>query len=405
MHATIVDKPADDCFARGFEVEGDDDDLMQDELDRLSVASTYADAVRWARLFGASVIMLLAKDGGELTDPLNLNSLDTIEDLIIYDNRHIKPTDVLYTDPESIMYGKPELFRIMPPGGNQFEVHETRLIPFTGEPSPKSISSKTNVWWLGKSALDYCSQDIIRLERALTWTERLLERKQQGIYQMEGLGDMFANNLDHIVQKRIALVDHVRCILSSVVVDKTDDYDIKNLGLDNVQNVLNEFEVQVCASSQMPSVILFGKSASSLNATGAGELEIYYSLVGRIQSRVVKPALEKLISILWLQKALKSKIPDKWHIEFEPLWVPPEKEQAEVKQLEAAAKSAEVTMLLTLMDAGILAPEEVRKIVINRYADEFEFDENALPTTGLDEDYSTSVGEGDTSENLNEAEN
>ena len=205
---------------------------------------------------------------------------------------------------------------------------------------------------------------------------------------MEGLGDMFANNLDHIVQKRIALVDHVRCILSSVVVDATDDYDIKNLGLDNVSNILNEFEVQVCASSQMPSVILFGKSASSLNATGAGELETYYSLVGRIQTRTVKPALEKLVSVLWLQKALKSKIPDKWSIVFEPLWIPPEKEQPEVKQLDATAKSTEVTMLLTLMDAGILMPEEVRKIVINRYADEFEFDENALPTTGGDEDYS-----------------
>lgn len=397
---TIIDKPADDCFARGFVVVGDDDDLLQDELDRLSVNSTYSDAVRWARLFGAAVILMVVKDGGALDTPLNLDSVDTVEDLVVYDNRHIKPTDQLYTDPQNVMYGKPELFRIHPPGGDEFLCHETRLIPFSGEPLPKSTAKSTNVWWLGKSALDYCATDIARLERAYEWTERLLERKQQGIYRMEGLGEMFAAEQDHIVSKRIAMVDHVRSTLSSVVVDMHDEYTVLNLGLDNVQSVLMEFEIAVCASTQMPSVILFGKSATTLNATGAGELEIYYSLVGRLQHRVVKPALERLISVLWLQKSLKSKIPDKWYIEFNPLWVPPDKEVAEVKQLEASAMSAEVTMLLTLLDAGILMPEEVRKIIINRY-EEFEFDENADLSLGGDEDYSASVGgneEDDTSD-------
>lgn len=390
---TIVDRPADDCFARGFEIDGDDDDIMSDEMDRLSVSSTYSDAIRWARLFGGSAILMIVKDGGTLEDELNLNNIDTVEDLKVYDSRHIKPTDVLYTNPTNVMYGKPQLFRITPPGKDAFLVHETRLIPFAGDPIPISANIRSMVWWQGKSALDCCANSILRLERAFNWSERLLERKQQGIYKMEGLGDMFARKQDDIVRKRIALVDHVRNILSSVVVDATDDYTIQNLGLDGLQVLLAEFEVAVCADSQFPSVILFGKSASSLNATGAGDLENFYGLVNRIRMRVAKPALERLISVLWLQNSIEGAIPDNWTITFAELWVPPDKEVADTELVKAQARTAEVTMLLQLMDAGILLPEEVRKIIIEKYSDDYDLPDNPT-SSGWDASYARSVGGG-----------
>jgi uncharacterized protein len=389
--ATIVDRPSDDCFAKGFEIEGDDDDLMEDELNRLSVEATCADALRWARLFGASAIAVMAKDGGDWSEPLNLDTLDVVEDLIVYDNRHIKPTDRLYTDPTNPMFGKPEWFRINPPGGESFDIHETRLIPFAGEPMPKSIQHRSSVWWLGKSVLDSCRSDLDRYDDALKWTAKLLERKQQGIYKMEGLGELFAQNMDELVAKRINNIDLVRNNLNSIVVDGADDYTVENLGLDNLQNVLMEFETAICASSQMPATILFGKSASSLNATGSGELEGYYGLVHRIQTRVAEPGLERLVAILWMQRELKSKIPDDWEIEWEPLWEPTALEQAQTDFQEAQAASTTVTMFVSLMDAGILLPEEVRKIVIDKYASDYDLPDKPA-SLGGDAPYARSTG-------------
>lgn len=393
---TIVDRPADDCFASGLEIEGDDDGLMFEEYDRLSVLATFSDAVRWARLFGASCILILAKDGGEWHDPLNLDTLDIVEDLQIFDLRHIKPADLLYTDPTDPKFGKPQLYNVNPPGGVTFRVHESRVLPITGEPLP-IVSNKSNVWWLGRPALAACWDDIARYQQGLYWTNKLLERKQQSIYSMEGLGELFAQGLDAIVSKRINLVDMVRNNLNSVVVDKQDGYTIENLGLDNVQNVLMEYQVAICASSRFPSVLLFGKSATTLNASGAGELEQYYGMVGLIQSRIASPALEQLTSILWLQKHLKSKIPDTWEIKFNPLWKPSAKEQADTELVSAQAKSTEVSMLLTLVDAGIMMPEEARTIVINKYP-EFEFAATPARSMGGDKEYAESVGGDDETE-------
>src|SRR5437868_3353885 len=50
----IIDKPSDDCFQQGLEVEGDDSGTMEDEFDRLSVYTKMSDAVRWARLYGGA---------------------------------------------------------------------------------------------------------------------------------------------------------------------------------------------------------------------------------------------------------------------------------------------------------------------------------------------------------------
>ena len=81
----IIDRPSDDSIQKGVKIEGDDDSLMNDEYDRLQVMAHLANALRWSRLLGGAVILLIAKDGGELYEPLDLNNLDTIEEIRVYD--------------------------------------------------------------------------------------------------------------------------------------------------------------------------------------------------------------------------------------------------------------------------------------------------------------------------------
>src|SRR5580765_7941874 len=68
----IIDRPSDDAVQRGVDIEGDDDKLMNDEYDRLQVMAKLANALRWSRLLGGAVFLLIAKDGGDLNEPLNL---------------------------------------------------------------------------------------------------------------------------------------------------------------------------------------------------------------------------------------------------------------------------------------------------------------------------------------------
>lgn len=370
----IVDKPSDDAFQRGIEVENDDDELMCNEYERLLVLTRMADAVRWSRLYGGSALILIAQDGGELTDPLNLDTLDRINEIRIYDITCIQGTDRTYQDESNPdTFGKMEFYNVLPPQGNAFVIHETRLIPVSGDALPPNIAHYNRINWAGRSVLECCSKDISRYEQGLDWTLRLLERKQQPVYQMAGLGEMFAQGDDPMVTKRVNMVDQVRGNLNTVVVDKDDTYEIKSPGMDGVQQALDTFSIALCASAKMQNTILFGKSTTGLNATGSGDLEAHYTMVAHIQEVIARPALEKLTSILWCQKDLRSKIPDDWHIKFNPLWVPSAQEKAQTDFVTAQAKGQEVTALTTLMNEQIMTAEEVREVIIEEFYDEYGF--------------------------------
>ena len=390
----IIDRPADDSVQKGIEIEGDDDSLMSDEYDRLQVMAHMADALRWSRLVGGAVILLIARDGKEINEPLDLNNLDTIEELRVYDALTIRATNKYYeniTDPTT--YGKIEYYEIIPPGVNAVEVHETRLILMGGEPVPTRYGSANPMMvklpWIGRSVLESCLVDILRYQQGLEWSLRLLERKQQAVYNMSGLGEMFNAGDDKIVQARINLVDTVRGNLNTVVVDKDDTYTIQTADMGGIDSTLKAYQIALCASSNMPIMILFGEQAAGLSNTGAGNLESYYGMVSHIQNVIARPVLEKLTSILWVQKSLAGKIPDKWKIEFNPLWIATDLEVAQTELAENQAHSAEVTMLISLMAEGILSPEEVRSIIVEKYS-EYDFPDG-LPSIEGDVGYAQNV--------------
>jgi len=387
----IIDRPSDDCFQRGIDIEGDEDSMIFDEFDRLSVYTRMSDCVRWSRLYGGSAILVIVKDGGELDTPLNYNEIDQVIELKVYDLTCIKATDIYYSDPtDLIKFGQVEFYDIQAPGVATFRVHDSRLIFMSGEPTPMKQIVRQGLSFAGRSVLEGCLDDLSRYDQALQWTLRLLERKQQGIYGMEGLGDLFAQKADDLVTKRINLVDLVRGNLNSVVIDKNDNYTIENLGLDGVQSVIQEYQTALSASSNIPVVILFGKSTTGLNSTGAGDLESYYGMVSHIQQVIAKPVMEKIVALLYIQRTFTDKIPDKWKICFNPLWVPSEAEQATTNLANQQANAAEMTMLTSLQNAGVIAPEEIRKIFVNKY-DEYNFPEEIPDTAVSAMDYAAGI--------------
>lgn len=390
----IIDRPADDCFMRGVEIEGDDDNVMSDEFDRLAVLTRMSDAVRWSRLFGGSVLLLIARDGGDFIDPLNLDALDRVEEIRVLDVTVIKPTSKYYPDDDEEHRGQLEFYNITVAGQESFEVHETRLIPMGGEPVPAGAIYQHSLSWAGRPVLEGCLNDLARYGQALEWSLRLLERKQQAVYNMEGLGEMLADKDDDLVTHRINMVDMVRGILNSVVIDKDDTYTIQNLGLDGIKDILGEYQTALCSSSGVAKIILFGETVGGLNSSGGSNLESHFAMVSHISETIARPTFEKLISILWLQKDLKSKIPDKWKLEFNPLWQPTEKEEADTEYVEAQANNMEVTMLLQLMNNSIITPEEVRKIVVTKYND-YDFPDEIPDGVKQNIDYAEGVDPAD----------
>lgn len=376
LAARIVDMPADAAISRSLHIEGDEESVIFAELERLSVLPALADMVRWSRLFGGSALVLVTDDGGRLNEPLNVNRMQRINEIRVFDLTQIQPTEKRYLDPTQTNYGRFETYRINIGAvsgqlDNQVEVHETRLLFMGGDPLPERL--KNGVHWVGRSVTKTVFGKIRQYQNALAWSALILQRKQQAIHKMKGLAQAIDHGLESQVRERINLVERARSMLNGVAVDSEDDYTISQSDLGGVVDVLDEFKVAISADCHIPVAILFGQSAKGMNATGENDLESYYDLIEGIQQHKMKPVLEQLIELVLRQKHVQ--FFEDWEIQFPSLNTPSDKEQAETRKANADAAKAESARLIELVDAGVLSAEEVRTQV----AEEFDISPNKMP--------------------------
>ncbi|WP_258129229.1 phage portal protein [Achromobacter anxifer] len=358
LPARVVDMLPDTAVSRGVEITGDD--RVRGELDRLKVLPALADAWRWARLTGGGAIVVIAKDGRALRDPLNLEGLDKLLELKVFTLDDVSATERRYSDPNEANYGMPELYRVRTQGAGgaaaaEFFVHESRLIEVPGDPLPAKLNRK-GIPWAGRPAVTRAFRAIRRYGEGLRWALCLLEKKQQAVHKMKGLADAIEAQLEHIVRKRVEMADSVRNALNGVAVDSEDDYQVLSTDLGGVKDALAEFQIAVAAEAGMPVTQLFGRSAAGLNATGDGDLEGLYNTVAMGREVKINPALERLVSLIRAQRTLAAggeARGEAWSITWPALKPATAKESAEVRKANAEAQAREMDALSAAVDNGL----------------------------------------------------
>ncbi len=151
-----------------------------------------------------------------------------------------------------------------------------------------------------------------------------------------------------------------RSMMNTIALDSEDEYDLKNVTLAGIKDVLDYFEIALCAAADIPATVLFGRSPSGQNSTGESDLENYYNMVERIQRQKIKPQLQRLIHLLDCCQDYHLNLPQEYTIEFNKLWNPSAKEQAETKQIEADARAKDAAAAAQYVSLGALDPQEVR---------------------------------------------
>lgn len=382
LAARVVDMPADAAISRSIEIQGDQDDAISNEIERLKILPALADMVRWSRFFGGAVMVLLTDDGARLSEPLEPSRITRIDEVRVFDLSQISPTANRYSDPTKPNYGCYSSYRlnigtIAGSLDSQVEIHESRLLFMGGDSLPERL--KNGLHWIGRSAVRSVYPKIRDYQKSLMWASLILERKQQAVHKMKGLALAIDNGLEPVIRERINLVERGRSLLNGVAVDSEDDYNILNADLGGIVDVLDEFKVAISADVNIPVAILFGQSAKGMNATGQSDFESYYDLVESIQQHKIKPVLEKLIELLMFQKHIKPF--EKWKIKFPSLNTPTDKEIADVRKTNADAAKIELDRLINLVDSGALSTEELRVQI----AGEFGIQADKLPQVDDDD--------------------
>lgn len=358
LSAKVIDCPADLSISRGIEIEGDK--VLLYELERLAFLPNISDAIRWARLYGGSAILMISDDG-LLNEPLNVARLTKVSELRVFGLDQISPTAKRYLNPKKVNFGQYESYYINTAVNAQIEVHESRMLFVSGDPLPERM--KNGIHWKGRSVATVF--DKIRLyENALRFSTEILKRKQQPVHRMKGLATAISSGLEPQIRQRVSMVENARNALNAVVVDADDDYSIINTDLGGVVDLLDEMKVAIAADTGIPVSVLFGQSAKGMNATGENDLEGLYDLVEGIQQNKIKPVAEKLLEIVILQQHVKAN--NDWRVVFPSLKTPADRELADVAKIKADTENAKLKRLLDLTEIGAMSNDEVR----SHYAEE-----------------------------------
>lgn len=368
----ISSLPAEAALKNGFIIDGDKDNLILQSLDELQAEAKLIEALTWARHYGRSCIFMIIDDGGSEEDEVNYDNIRSIKSLEVYDKQCIieDSTGLLINDdPLDDNFGKTEWYQIIPPGtGKTYYVHHSRLLLFDGDllPAYERIARGGG----GMSCLEGVVKAIYRNDTAQSTALNALERISTALLQLNGIKDLLQSDEGTaIVRRRLDLIDMARNLLNTIAIDTEDKYQVFNIPITGISNLLDNFGQYICALTGIPFTVLFGRSPAGLNSTGNGDLENYYNdVVGKIQKRTLKGPLEKLIKTLQLSKLgpTKGTELDNWTIKFNPLWSPSDKEQAETENTRSDAKKTEVDTICSLLDRQLMDDSEARKYLAEK---------------------------------------
>ena len=361
LFSKIIDRPAEEALKHGMEYNVGDPELeefLDDALDRLDWEDKATTAIRWARLFGGAIIVMLLDDGRGLEEPVNWADIHSVEELLVYERAVVQP------DPDTYRTGKATYFDVSSTYGGSFRVHRSRCLVFKNGSLPEFGAPQQYFYW-GLPEYIRIKRDLSIVLRTHQNAANMIEKSVQPVYKQKNLQSTLATEGgDTAVLKRLNVIDQARGMLNSIAVDMDgEDYTFQTFQLSGTQEILESTYNLLSAVTCIPQTILFGRSPSGENATGESDLENYYNFVEGIQKRMLKKNIRTLLKAVTQAGMYDGSIEDPGIIKptFKPLWSLSEAEQATVDLTKAQRAQATAQTAQLYIDMQVLQPDEVRQ--------------------------------------------
>lgn len=357
----------------------DDQDLITDvmaRMDSLAAWTSAQEAHVLSRLYGGSVILVGALDGGEPEEPLDEDNIKTIQFLTILDRWDINPHHY-YKDPLSPDFGKPSTYKIQArqvgTGTSSVninkEVHATRLIRLDGDYLTTMGRAKNNGWHA--SILQVLREPLKDFGVAVGSGSQLLQDFVTKILKSANLMDLMVGDDDQLslLKARLNLMSES---LSQIgILHLGDDEEFKKIQspITNFVQLMTKYEEYLAAPTGIPRTRFFGQQLGKLSGASETTKE-YYDHIRSVQKEKLSKQIKRLIKLFLLAKdgINKGKEPESWSFEFNPL--SQETSEQKAKNRHQQAQTDEINI-----QNGVVTPLEVRD---SRYGPEGGLDETVL---------------------------
>jgi uncharacterized protein len=353
------------AWREGFDLDtddGEDEKALRKTFDARRGSEILCEADCLGLAYGGAAIVVYAQDGRGPELPLDESNIETISSLRVADRRELIPYSV-NTDPESDHFGETEIYTYQPAvrfGFLSQKIHRSRLILFGGSPVDAEVRARLSGW--DYSILQLAYRSLRNSDQADHSMAHLLTDVSQAVMRVAGLMKAISGGFENKVIARVQFLNMTRSLLKTIILDadEAEDYKREATPLTGVADVADRIALRLCAASGIPYSLLFGRSANALNASGDGDLKIFYDRVRDRQQKTIEPRTRRLLYLLCCAKdgPTQGRRID-MSITWKLLMQPSPKEDAEIEKLIVEADEIRI-------NSGVVTQDE---IALSRYSD------------------------------------
>lgn len=334
-------------------VEDFDTYLQDNEL-----TYTISETMRLQGLYGGAGMLIIADDGLEPDQPLNLKNIRNV-DFTPLSSEEIVPYDLNYGDLANPAYyqiatSKKIIDEQQNPGDfNALKIHKSRFIRFDGLYLPWRDRNNYQGWGLSRIQVIYDA--FVLYESSMGGLSETLSSGDILVHSIPGLMQKVAANQEDVLKKRLELNRMALSVYGMAVLDTDETLTNISRSVGNMAAAGQPFVEYLQAVTGWPASILMGNSPGGLGKEGRFEERVWATLVQNWQESYCRRGVTRMFRTIMAAKngPTGGNVPKNWRVKFPSTFTETETERLTNDNLIAQRDQVYVGM-------GAIQPVEVR---------------------------------------------
>jgi phage-related protein (TIGR01555 family) len=321
-----IDIVADDMTKAGVdfkgEIEPDDIEKINEEAVNLGVWNSVNDTIKWSRLYGGALGVLLV-EGQNLATPFRVETVGRgqFRGILAMDRWQVEPSLENLVQDWGPHFGLPMYYRVTQDAPALFgqRIHYTRCMRLEGIRLPYWQRVMENLW--GISVLERLYDRMVAFDSATTGMAQLAYKAYLRTIKIKGLRNIVAASGSLNYRGLIKQVEFMRLTQTNegiTMLDGDDEFEgLQNTTFTGIGDVVMHLGEQLAGATGIPLTRLFGQAPAGLNATGESDMQIYEGGIHQQQERHVRAPMT--MAYRCIAQSIGVKLPKGFGLKFKPL--------------------------------------------------------------------------------------